>query len=108
MNAAVHRVGSAADFSQDNGWVIAGKTVFVFAFLVVNVLAAILLERKIIGRMQNRYGPNRTGPFGSLQSLADGVKLALKEDLTPANADKVIYFLAPRRSRRSPASCRSR
>ncbi len=86
---------AAADFSQDNGWVIAGKTLFVFVFLVVNVLAAILLERKIIGRMQNRYGPNRTGPFGALQSLADGVKLALKEDLTPTNADKVIYLLAP-------------
>ncbi len=92
MNGAVHAV---ADFSQDNGWVIAGKTLFVFVFLVVNVLAAILLERKIIGRMQNRYGPNRTGPFGALQSLADGVKLALKEDLTPANADKVVYLLAP-------------
>ncbi|MFV0458081.1 MAG: NADH-quinone oxidoreductase subunit NuoH [Actinomycetales bacterium] len=84
-----------ADFSADNGWVIAGKMVFVFAFLVVNVLMAIILERKIIGRMQNRYGPNRTGPFGLLQSLADGVKLALKEDIVPKNADRWIFPLAP-------------
>ena len=75
-----------ADFSQDNGWVIVAKMLFVFVFLVINVLLAIILERKIIGRMQNRFGPNRTGPFGLLQSLADGVKLALKEDLTPAGA----------------------
>lgn len=85
----------AADFSQDNGWIIVAKVVFVFAFLVINVVMAIILERKIIGRMQNRYGPNRVGPFGLLQSFADGVKLALKEDLTPKNADKWIFPLAP-------------
>ncbi len=84
-----------ADFSQDNGWVIAGKMLFVFAFLVVNVILGIVMERKILGRMQHRIGPNRTGPFGLLQSLADGVKLAMKEDITPANADKLIYLLAP-------------
>ncbi len=84
-----------ADFSQDNGWVIVGKMLFVFVFLVINVLMAIILERKIIGRMQNRYGPNRTGPFGLLQSLADGVKLALKEDIIPTNADRWIFPLAP-------------
>ncbi len=84
-----------ADFSQDNGWVMVAKVLIVFVFLVLNVLMAIILERKIIGRMQNRYGPNRFGPFGLLQSLADGVKLAFKEDLTPRNADKVIYLLAP-------------
>ena len=84
-----------ADFSQDNGWVIAGKMLFVFVFLVVNVVMAIVLERKIIGRMQNRIGPNRFGPFGLLQSLADGAKLFLKEDITPKNADKVLFLLAP-------------
>lgn len=84
-----------ADFSNDNGWVMVAKMLFVFVFLVINVLMAIILERKIIGRMQNRYGPNRTGPKGLLQSLADGVKLALKEDVTPTNADRTIYWLAP-------------
>jgi len=52
-------------------------------------------ERRMIGRMQNRYGPNRTGKFGLLQSLADGLKLAFKEDIRPVLADKWIYFLAP-------------
>jgi NADH-quinone oxidoreductase subunit H len=86
---------ASADFSQDNGWIVLGKVLFVFAFLVVNVVIVIWAERRIIGRMQRRLGPNRTGPFGILQSLADGVKLALKEDLTPAGADKVVYLLAP-------------
>ncbi|HEY9522051.1 MAG TPA: NADH-quinone oxidoreductase subunit NuoH [Thermopolyspora sp.] len=84
-----------ADFSQDNGWVILGKAVFIFVFLVLNVLIAIWAERRIIGRMQNRQGPNRAGPFGILQSLADGVKLALKEDLVPKAADKAVYIAAP-------------
>ena len=84
-----------ADFSQDNGWVIIGKAVFIFVFLVLNVLIAIWAERRIIGRMQNRQGPNRVGPFGILQSLADGVKLALKEDLVPKAADKAVYIAAP-------------
>lgn len=84
-----------ADFSQDNIWVILGKCLFVFVFLVVNVILVIWAERRIVGRMQNRPGPNRAGPFGILQSLADGVKLAFKEDITPKNADKIVYFLAP-------------
>ena len=85
----------SADFSQDNGWVVLGKVLFVFAFLVVNVVIVIWAERRIIGRMQRRLGPNRAGPFGLLQSLADGVKLALKEDLTPDGADRIVYLLAP-------------
>ena len=94
LHAGVTAPGTA-DFSQDNGWVIAGKMLFVFVFLVVNVLAAILIERKIIGRMQNRPGPNRAGPGGVIQSLADGVKLMLKEDIIPKGADRTLYILAP-------------
>ena len=72
----------------------------VIMFILVNMvlLGAAMLswaERRIIGRMQNRIGPNRWGPFGLFQPIADVVKLLLKEDLTPANADKVAYFLAP-------------
>jgi NADH-quinone oxidoreductase subunit H len=52
-------------------------------------------ERRLVGRMQERPGPNRVGPFGLIQALADGVKLALKEDLIPAAADKVVFVLAP-------------
>jgi len=54
-----------------------------------------ILERKGLGRIQNRYGPNRVGPFGILQPLADGVKALIKEDIVPRTADSVVHFLAP-------------
>jgi NADH-quinone oxidoreductase subunit H len=82
-------------FGDQPVWISAIKTLGVFAFLVVMTLFAIVFERKVVGRMQNRIGPNRTGPWGTLQSLADGVKLAFKEEIIPALADKPVYFLAP-------------
>ena len=85
----------AADFSQDNGWVVLGKAVFVFVFLVLATLFMIWAERRVVARMQSRPGPNRVGPFGLLQSLADGVKLALKEDIIPKAADRAVFILAP-------------
>jgi NADH-quinone oxidoreductase subunit H len=84
-----------ADFSQDNGWVVLVKALVVFVFLVVTTLVMIWAERRVVARMQSRPGPNRTGPFGLLQSLADGVKLALKEDVLPSAVDKVVFILAP-------------
>src|SRR6266436_7550737 len=54
-----------------------------------------ILERKGLGRIQNRYGPNRVGPFGFLQPAADGIKALIKEDLVPRSADSVVHFLAP-------------
>ena len=82
-------------FGQDPWWLVVVKAVGVFVFLVLTVLAAILVERKVLGRMQMRFGPNRVGPFGLLQSLVDGAKLGLKEGLIPAGVDKPVYLLAP-------------
>ena len=82
-------------FGHDPWWLILAKALGIFVFLLLTVLSAILIERKILGRMQLRLGPNRVGPHGLLQSLADGVKLALKEGLIPAGVDKWIYLAAP-------------
>lgn len=82
-------------FGRDPWWLILIKAVFCFAFLMGTVLIAIVMERKVVGWMQLRYGPNRHGPWGLLQSLADGVKLMLKEDLVVRRADKAVYILAP-------------
>jgi NADH-quinone oxidoreductase subunit H len=75
--------------------VVAVKTIVTFAVLMVAVLFMVWFERKIIADMQNRIGPNRAGPFGILQTLADGIKLFFKEDLAPEAADLRIYRLAP-------------
>lgn len=82
-------------FGHEPIWVVVLKAVLIFAILVVYTLFNIWFERRVVARMQHRIGPNVHGPFGLLQSLADGVKLALKEDLFPAAVDKVIYVLAP-------------
>jgi NADH-quinone oxidoreductase subunit H len=82
-------------FGHDAWWVIGLKTLMIFVVLVLLTLFNIWWERRVVARMQHRIGPNVHGPFGLLQSLADGVKLALKEDLTPKNADKVVFILAP-------------
>jgi NADH-quinone oxidoreductase subunit H len=82
-------------FGHDRWWLIILKVVFVFVFLLVMTLFAIWAERRVIGRMQNRLGPNRAGPFGILQSIADGIKLGLKEDIVPLGVDKLIFVLAP-------------
>ena len=83
------------DFGLDPWWLILLKVIVIFAFLVVATLLAIWAERKVIGRMQNRYGPNRAGKFGLLQSLMDGIKLALMEDIIPRGVDKVLFVMAP-------------
>ncbi len=82
-------------FGTEPIWLIAVKVVAVFGFLVVMTLFTIWLERRVVGRMQNRIGPNRVGPQGLLQSLADGIKLAFKEDIVPTMVDKPVYILAP-------------
>jgi NADH-quinone oxidoreductase subunit H len=82
-------------FGHDPVWVIIVKAVLIFLILVLLTLFNIWFERRVVARMQHRIGPNVHGPFGLLQSLADGVKLALKEDIIPKAADKVVFVLAP-------------
>lgn len=74
------------------------------ALIVIGVLIGVFLglfaltsvvERKVLARIQNRYGPNRVGPWGLLQPVADGVKMLVKEDIVPAGADRVVHFFAP-------------
>ena len=82
-------------FGHDPWWLVAAKAILIFVFLLLTVLAVILVERRVLARMQMRIGPNRVGPNGLLQSLADGVKLGLKEGIIPAGVDRPIYLLAP-------------
>lgn len=82
-------------FGHDPLWLVIIKAVLIFLILVLLTLFNIWAERRVVARMQHRIGPNVHGPFGLLQSLADGVKLALKEDIIPKAADKVVFLLAP-------------
>ncbi len=84
-----------ASFYHQPWWLIIIKALFIFVFLLVMTLFAIWAERRVIGRMQQRPGPNRAGKFGLLQSLMDGIKLALKEDIVPRRVDKLLFWLAP-------------
>src|SRR5579863_8846815 len=71
------------------------KVVAVFLIVLLSVLFMIMYERKVVARMGVRYGPNRAGPNGWLQSLADGTKLLFKEAFIPRTADKAVYRIAP-------------
>ena len=71
------------------------KVLVVFAFLLIATMLMVWFERKVISDMQNRIGPNRAGPWGILQTLADGIKLFFKEPMVPDNADRLIFRLAP-------------
>ncbi|MFE2325019.1 NADH-quinone oxidoreductase subunit NuoH [Streptomyces sp. NPDC059385] len=95
MNAVELAAEDLSLFGHDVWWLVLLKAVFCFAFLMVTVLFSIVWERKVVAWMQLRIGPNRHGPWGMLQSLADGVKLMLKEDVIVKRADKVVYVLAP-------------
>jgi len=84
-----------ASFYNQPWWLVIIKVLFIFIFLVLVTLFMIWAERRVIGRMQQRPGPNRAGKFGLLQSLMDGIKLALKEDIVPRNVDMLLFWLAP-------------
>ncbi len=82
-------------FFNDRWWVVLIKALFAFVVLLLLTLFTIWFERRIVGFMQHRKGPTMNGPFGLLQSLADGMKLMFKEDFTPKAADKLVFMLAP-------------
>jgi NADH-quinone oxidoreductase subunit H len=84
-----------ADFYNTPWWLVLLKVVIVFAFLLLTTIFMIWFERRVIGRMQNRPGPNRAGPWGLLQPIADALKLPLKEDIVPTGVDKLVFFVAP-------------
>ena len=83
------------DFITATVVIAVAKVVVVFLALLLLTLLVIWFERRVIAQMQARIGPNRWGPFGLLQTLADGIKLFFKEDFRPRNADKWVYAIAP-------------
>jgi NADH-quinone oxidoreductase subunit H len=86
---------TTSDFNQLIWWMVLLKVGIVFAFLILTTIFMIWFERRVLGRMQNRPGPNRAGPFGLLQPIADALKLPLKEDIVPTGVDKMVFFVAP-------------
>jgi NADH-quinone oxidoreductase subunit H len=84
-----------SDFNTLIWWMVLLKVAIVFVFLLLTTIFMIWFERRVIGRMQNRPGPNRAGPFGLLQPIADALKLPLKEDIVPTGVDKLVFFIAP-------------
>ena len=95
--ALVAKGGTATSalIDHDPWWLTAIKVLMVFLFLMLTTLFMIWAERRVIGRMQQRSGPNRAGKFGLLQSLMDGIKLPLKEDIIPRGVDKLLFVIAP-------------
>lgn len=89
------QTATATQFGNDPILIILLKVLGIFVIMVVMTLMTIWAERRVVGRMQMRIGPNRVGPFGLLQSLMDGIKLALKEEIIPKTAHLAVYCIAP-------------
>ena len=87
--------GVSTAFGHDPWWLILAKALVVLVVLLLTTLFTIWAERRVVARMQLRLGPNRAGKFGLLQSLADGIKLMLKEDIRPSRRDRIVFVLAP-------------
>ncbi len=96
MNALLAADQSSLEiFGRDPFWLVVLKALVIFVALLLLTLFTTWFERRVVARMQQRSGPNRAGPLGLLQPIADGIKLALKEGITPKNVDTVVYLLAP-------------
>jgi NADH-quinone oxidoreductase subunit H len=93
--ASPSNVPTLSDFGHDAWWIMLLKVLVVFVFLLITALYTIWAERRIIGRMQQRPGPNRAGKFGLLQTLMDGIKLAFMEDIVPRGVDRILFWVAP-------------
>ena len=93
-------LGSDPMLDTDHWWwevlaIVAAKVIVIFVVGLVGTMFMVWFERKIVSGMQNRIGPNKAGPFGLLQTLADGTKLFFKEDLIPDNASRFVFTLSP-------------
>ena len=95
MNIRTGAQGDLGIFGQDPISVVLIKVLGIFVIMVLMTLLTIWAERRVVGRMQMRIGPNRVGPFGLLQSLMDGIKLALKEEIIPVGVHLAVYWIAP-------------
>ena len=84
-----------SSLAGDSIWIVLIKAVLVLVFLLLSVLFAVWFERRVIGRLQQRPGPNVHGPFGLLQSVMDAIKLVFKEDITVRASEKIVYIMAP-------------
>ena len=93
INQFLIDIGLTSGQADVAGWV--GGAVLLLVFALLLVMGLVWLERKIAGRIQDRFGPNRVGPFGVIQTVADALKLLTKEDITPHDADRIAYNLAP-------------
>lgn len=95
INNQVHLQSLPPDWPGGFWWHWLFFTVVLIGFVLTTVMGFIYIERRGMGRMQSRLGPNRTGPFGLLQPVADALKVLLKENIVPTNADKLVHWLAP-------------
>ena len=95
INNQIHLQMVPPDWPGGFWWHWLFFTVVIIGFVLTMVLVVIYLERRSMGRMQSRLGPNRTGPFGLLQPVADALKVLLKENIVPTAADKLVHWLAP-------------
>src|ERR1700677_4881537 len=95
MTGVLAADSTLSDFNQLIWWMVLLKVAIVFVLLLLTTIFMIWFERRVIGRMQNRSGPNRAGPWGLLQPIADALKLPLKEDSVPTGVDKLIFVVAP-------------